>query len=67
MRLNKPKRYRHTMPRCCASCKYFVIAGNVLEVFSTAFYQCKRDPENIQGGWNDLNPENHICDGYKKQ
>jgi len=34
--------------------------------YLVAIYVCRRAPDEIAGGWNEYEPEFHVCDGYKE-
>ena len=59
-KLKRPKNYRWINRRCCANCRYW-IGG------TAADWECARDPDNIAGDWNSLEPEYHTCDRWAKE
>jgi hypothetical protein len=57
-KLKPPKNYRRIKRRCCANCRYW-------QLDEAADYACLRAPDTIAGGWNELEPEFHVCNGHK--
>lgn len=57
--LKPPKNYRWVDRRVCANCKHWIVRPSR--------WQCERDPDNLSGDWNALEPEYHTCDRWVKQ
>ncbi len=70
-KLKPPKNYRRIYRRCCATCVYWVMDSWETENPSRYVspsggdYVCLRAPKEIDGDWNALEPEFHVCDGHK--